>query len=287
MAVWVPKIDGDAGDVAPIVHPVEKAAAAIDVVVAVIRIEALGLCAVAADQRVIEVRSLHLIHAGEGVEADTGRIAAGCRLRDPGAEIDRDGRERLGILNKRMAVAGDGVVAAHAFEIVQRAVLPAEPRIGREGVGLAAAPDPLDVDQRVGADGVAPGDVGHGRCGVEHDIDAVVDGAGRAGDDVVAGHVKIEIVDGLGRAGEGVVALKADELEQAAGARGRDGIVEVRTAHRVHGIDAVGADGARRTNRCRSRPRRQWPWSARCRPEDRPSRRQAPGCRRPWYCHCR
>ena len=44
----------------------------------------------------------------------------------------------------------------------------------------------------------------------------MIDGAGRAGDDVITGHVKIKIIDGLGRACEGVVAFKADELEHAA-----------------------------------------------------------------------
>ena len=57
--------------------------------------------------------------AGEGVGADIGQIARRDAVRRAGQQIDRHAGGRVDVGNPRVAVAGDGVVAAQPLEFVE------------------------------------------------------------------------------------------------------------------------------------------------------------------------
>ena len=106
--------------------------------------------------------------AGEGVVADRGRIASRRALRRTGAagaDRDRHASRRVGVDHLRIAVAGDGVVAAKALELVEVAVAGADVQRTRQAiagrivaVGQHGALDAFDVAQRIRADrGIAGG----------------------------------------------------------------------------------------------------------------------------------
>ena len=110
-----------------------------------------GVVAGIARDHVVEVRSGRAVYARERIVPD-GCIAA----RRSSGEIDRDTAGRVEKHNSRVAVAGDGVVAAQAFELVEGAdragVGARSAEAGRVvGVGKDRALDLLDRVQRVGS----------------------------------------------------------------------------------------------------------------------------------------
>src|ERR1700681_2349269 len=138
----------------------------------------------------------------------------------------------VGVDNPGVAVAGDGIVAAEAFELIEGAVVADVEGARRAvsgrvvGVGVASTLDALDRAERVGPDRGIPG----------HDAGGHGDGdaAGRQVDVVVAGDVKAATpVDGVVAAvsGEGVVVGVAEHR-----------IVEHRPLDSVHAGERVGSD---------------------------------------------
>src|SRR5262249_4645291 len=111
---------------------------------------------VAAEEEVIVTRPADVIYAGEGVVADMGVVG---NRAVTGASQDIDGYRSVGevVVDPRAAVAGDRIVALHAFEAVEGAsatsVGAAAAKSGRivDVVELRAANE-LDRSQRIGPD---------------------------------------------------------------------------------------------------------------------------------------
>jgi phosphoglycolate phosphatase-like HAD superfamily hydrolase len=59
---------------------------------------------------------------------------------------------------------------------------------------MAGPSDPLDVDQGIDADGIASGDMVTVEVASSTTVDAVVDGPRRAGDEVVARHMILDLM---------------------------------------------------------------------------------------------
>ena len=132
-----------------------EATAAIDVIIAG-KAEELFVTA-AAQQRVAEHRAHDGNDAGERIGADASRISRRRAMCDASRDVDGHTVRRQNILQPGISVAGDGVVAGHPFELVERA--------GGAGIGArtrktgriidiveTGAAHRLDCAQRVGAD---------------------------------------------------------------------------------------------------------------------------------------
>src|SRR5258708_27245633 len=95
-----------------------------------------------------------VVHADEGVGPDTGDIAGGSALRRAERQIDGDGGVRIAVDGARVAVAGNGVVAAEALELVELAVVADVASTGKAvsgrdvGVVVAGDLDAFDRAQR-------------------------------------------------------------------------------------------------------------------------------------------
>ena len=181
------------------------AGAAVDGVVAAAADE--GVAVAVADQRVAEGRAGDAVDAaGDGVGAGHGDVSRRGAVGGAERQVDRDRGRGIGVDDAGVAVAGDDVVAAEAFELVEVAVVADIEGAGQAVagrvvmVGEVGALDAFDRTQRVGADrGVA------GRGAGRH-VDG--DAAGGEEDVVVARDVEaaaaVDVVV-AGETGEGVV----------------------------------------------------------------------------------
>src|SRR5262245_53551292 len=77
-------------------------------------------------------------------------------------QIDGDGGCRIDVADGRMAVAGDGVVAASALDVDPIPRRTIESRIDDECVVECGTPDTFDVDERIGTHR-ASAEIGDGR----------------------------------------------------------------------------------------------------------------------------
>ena len=217
-----------------IVDRAVEAAAAVDQIVAAHAFEVFRRPrrVVAAMEHVVEIRATDAVDAGEMIGAGRGIAGRDARRAAGGArpavgrvgvvEGDGDAGRGMQIRNPGRAIAGDDVVAAAAFKLVEGAgyigghgaagILARRIKAGRvEGVGVVAAGHQFDRLQRIGADAAGVGSgAGDGARG-ELDAD-------RSGRGAVIGAVIAELaIEGVvaGAACEDVVEVASTESIRA------------------------------------------------------------------------
>src|SRR4051812_36847737 len=176
--------------------------------------------------------------AEECVGSDRGIAGGGARSIE--SERDRDAGRGIVVADAGIAVAGDGVVAAHALEFIEvaatacigagrRGSVAGEP-YGIVGVGEVGAAYGLDRDERVGPDRrIARDDAGR-----ERDVDARCYVAITAVDCAVEAPIAIDQV---------IAAAAVEILRRARGVgASEERVGKVRATDRTHAGKSVGAD---------------------------------------------